>query len=370
MKVGIIGGGLMGAATAWRLAKRGVDVTLFDRSSPPHSLGASHGESRIIRTAYFEGTWYVPLLQEVLGLWRELEADSDRQILRMTGALMIGRESSANVTGAMASVREHHLDAEHLDTADLRSRFPGHVVRDGDVAVLDRQGGVLDPELAVSAMLGLAPDVRVDTEVRSIADLRKEFDRVVVAAGPWTPELIGWIPLQIERQVHGWFVIARAADWFAPDRFPAFVRFTDEVGFMYGIPSLDGKTIKVGRHHEGELTTPGTIRRRVDDADLDPLRLLTSKYMRGVSGHVTRTLTCMYTNTPDGHFVIDFSPEDENVIVISACSGHGFKFGPVIGDIAADLVCDGGTRRDISRFSAARFAPTPQVPDHDRRGHD
>ena len=368
MKVAVIGGGVMGAATAWRLGKRGVEVTVFDRHSPPHALGSSHGESRIIRTAYFEGPWYVPLLQEVFGLWRELETTSGKKILTMTGALMIGAESSENVAGALASAREHHLDAELLDTATLRRRFRGHVVREGEVAVLDKQAGILNPDLAVEAMLGQVADVQRETEISSIAELRRRFDRVVVAAGPWTPELIDWIPLKVERQVHGWFVVARDADWFGPDRFPAFVRFSEESGFMYGIPSLDGKTVKVGRHHDGEITTPQTIRRRVDEYDLDPLRLLTSKYMRGVSGHVARTLTCMYTNTPDGHFVIDFSADDANVVVISACSGHGFKFGPVVGDIAADLVCEGGTRRDISRFSASRFATPSHVPGDDRGG--
>jgi len=331
MRVAVIGGGAMGAATSWRLSKRGVDVVCYDRYSPPHPLGSSHGESRIIRTAYFEGDWYVPLLQEAFTLWRELEATSGKRLLSMTGALMIGDASS-------------------------------HVVHDGDVAVLDRQAGVLNPEAGVAAMLAQAPQVVRDTEVKSVAELRSRFDAVVVAAGPWTPELIDWIPLAIERQVHGWFSIARDADWFGPDRFPAFVRQSRDAGFMYGVPSLDGRTIKIGRHHDGETTTPHTIRRRIDDFDIDPLRLLASTYLRGVSGHVTRTLTCMYTNTPDGHFVVDFAPDDRRVVVISACSGHGFKFAPVIGDIAADLVIDGETRRDISRFSGARFA-APYVPD-------
>ena len=353
----------MGAATAWRIAKRGVAVVCFDRHSPPHALGSSHGESRIIRTAYFEGSWYVPLLQEVLPMWRELEAASGARLLTMTGALMIGESSSQLVAGALASAREHSLDAEFLDSDELRRRYPGHLVRAGDVAVLDRQAGVLNPEACVTAMLSQVPHLERDTKVESISELRSSFDAIVVAAGPWTPELIDWIPLRVERQVHVWFAIARDADWFTPDLFPAFVRQTEENGFMYGIPALDKKTVKVGRHHDGETTDPHRIRRRVDEFDIDPLRLLTSTYMRGVSGHVTRTLTCMYTNTPDGHFVIDFSPDDQRVVVISACSGHGFKFGPVIGDIAADLVCDGGTQRDISHFSAARFAAAPHVPD-------
>src|SRR5437773_4404023 len=123
----------MGAAAAWRLAKRGVDVTVYDRHSPPHALGASHGESRIIRTAYFEGSWYVPLLQEVFPMWRELEAVSGAQILTMTGALMIGTAASDVVAGALASAKQHGLDAEFLDTDEFRRRYHGHVVRDGDV---------------------------------------------------------------------------------------------------------------------------------------------------------------------------------------------------------------------------------------------
>ncbi|HEY0830875.1 MAG TPA: N-methyl-L-tryptophan oxidase [Candidatus Dormibacteraeota bacterium] len=368
MKVAVIGGGAMGAATSWRLTQRGVDVVCYDRHSPPHAEGSSHGESRIIRSAYFEGPWYVPLLQEAFMLWRELEATSGADLLRMTGALMIGDESSEVVVGANASAVVHGLDAELLDSESLRRRFPGHVVRDGDVGVLDRQAGVLNPEAAVDAMLAAVPPVVRNTEVKSIPELRSQFDGVVVAAGPWTHELIDWIPLRVERQVHGWFSIARDADWFGPDRFPAFVRQSRDKGFMYGIPSLDGKTIKIGRHHDGETTTPQTIRRRVDESDIDPLRLLAATYLHGVSGHVTRTLTCMYTNTPDGHFVIDFSPEDQHVVVISACSGHGFKFAPIIGDIAADLVCDGGTKRDISHFTASRFAAS-HVPD-DHGDHD
>lgn len=373
MKVAVIGGGVAGAAAAWRLTKRGADVVCFDRLSPPHAQGSSHGESRIIRTAYYEGSWYVPLLQEVVPMWRELEHAAGRQILDLTGALMIGGERSELVVGAMSSAREHQLDVELLDTPDFRRRYPGHVVRDGDVAVLDKAAGVLNPERAVTAMLAQVADVRTAHRVDSIAGVRKDFDAVVVAAGPWTPELLDWLPLKVERQVHGWFALARdakAGGWFAPERFPAFVRESPDSKFMYGIPSLDGKTVKIGRHHQGEATTPETIRRRVDEYDLDPLRLLAATHLRGVSGHVARTLTCMYTNTPDDHFVIDFSPDDSRVVVLSACSGHGFKFGPIVGDIAADLVLDGGTRRDISHFSARRFAATPHVPDDHRNHHE
>jgi len=359
----------MGAAASWRLTKRGVDVVCFDRFSPPHAQGSTHGSTRIIRSAYFEGAWYVPLIHESFDLWHELESISGAHLLQMTGALMIGTESSEAVRGALESARQHNLDVEHLNAAAFRKRYRGHVVRDDDVAVLDLKAGILDPEGAVTAMQTQAPEVKRDTTIGSIDEIVDDFDAVVVAAGPWTPELVDWIPLQVERQVHVWFTIARDADWFAPDRFPVFIRQTEDFGDVYGFPALDGRTVKVGRHHDGDYTDPEHINRRVDEMDLDPLRLMTSIYLRGVSGHAARTLTCMYTNTPDHDFVIDFSPRDRRVVVISACSGHGFKFGPVIGDIAADLVIDGKTRRDISRFSAARFAASSEIPDN-KAGRD
>lgn len=364
MRVAVIGGGAMGAATSWRLAKRGVDVVCFDRFSPPHVVGSSHGESRIIRTAYFEGPWYVPLLQEVFPLWRELEAESGAQILTLTGGLMIGAEDSAVVAGALESARRHDLDVETLDTAELRSRYPVHVVRDGEVAVLDRQAGFLRPELAVGAMLSRVPAVERETEVRSIDELLGRFDRVVVAAGPWTPELIDWLPLQVERQALVWLAVEAGAE-LTPDRCPVFIRESPELGDVYGFPTLDGLSIKLARHHDGEITDPHRVRREVDDSDTELVRDLGAHYMRGVTDQVTRVATCMYTNTPDRDFVIDFSPNDKRVVVISACSGHGFKFAPVMGDIAADLACDGTTSRDISHFSAARFATPAHVPrDH------
>jgi sarcosine oxidase len=356
MRVAVIGGGVMGAAAAWRLTKRGADVVCIDRHSPPHSLGSSHGESRIFRTAYMEGAWYVPLLREALPLWRELEAESGADLLTLTGALMIGPASSQTVEGAMTAAREHQLDVRLLDAGDLRRDYPAHVVGPDDVAVLDEVAGFIRPEAAVAAMLSQVPSVQRNTAVQSVFETLRNFDAVVVAAGPWTSELVDWIPLTVERQAHAWFAIEAAGDGFAPQKFPVFIREEAEFGHLYGFPTLDGVSVKVARHHNGEITDPHRIRREVDAADIDPLRRLAATCLRGVTGQVTRTLTCMYTNTPDEQFVIDFHPDDRRVVVLSPCSGHGFKFAPVIGDIAADLVLDGGTRRDISRFSVARFA--------------
>src|SRR5450759_663937 len=292
----------MGAATGWRLAARGAQVVCFDRHSPPHAFGSSHGESRITRTAYFEGPWYVPLLKETFPLWRELEAASGAELLTLTGALMIGPPDAEAVTGALAAAAGHGLDVRLFKADELRRAYPGHKVGNRDVAVLDTQAGFIRPEAAVAAMIGrveaLGGEIRRGVLVSAVNHQcaggvevvtdgeRETFDAVVIAAGPWMHELIDWLPLTVERQVLAWFALDQNADWLTPRRFPVFIRQADDIGDVYGFPTLDGVT------------------------------------------------------------------------VISACSGHGFKFAPVIGDIAADLVCDGRTARDISHFSLERFHPT------------
>jgi sarcosine oxidase len=362
----------MGAATGWRLATRGMQVVCFDRHSPPHKLGSSHGESRIIRTAYFEGAWYVPLVQEAFPLWRALEHESGANLLTMTGALMIGAPSAEAVVGAQAAATAHGIDAQVLDAGEVRRRYPAHVVRDEDVAVLDVQAGLIQPEDAVGAMIdrlvALGGEIRRGVVVKDVSgraegvevttdETHESFDAVVLAAGPWMRELLP-LPLVVERQVMAWFEIAPGgADWLTPPRFPVFIREMDGLD-MYGVPTLDGASLKIARHHGGELTAPESVRRDVTEAELDPVRSFAATYLRGVTTRVTKTAVCMYTNTPDEDFVIDVHPDDPRVVVISACSGHGFKFAPVIGDIAADLVSDGRTARDISRFSISRFAKT------------
>ena len=364
----------MGAATGWRLAARGAKVVCFDRHSPPHTFGSSHGESRITRTAYFEGPWYVPLLQETFPLWRELERASGAEILTLTGALMIGPPTADAVTGALAAAASHGLDVRLMKADELRTAYPGHKVGNRDVAVLDAQAGFVRPEAAVTSMIGrieaLGGEIRRDVVVSAVDRTRpgavemvtdggrEEFDAAVIAAGPWMHELIDWLPLTVERQVLAWFAIDPNADWLTPDRFPVFIRQAQEsdIGDVYGFPTLDGVSVKIARHHQGDATDPDHVARDVKDDELEPLRRYAATRMRGVTPRVTRSVTCMYTNTPDGHFAIGLHPDDARVTVISACSGHGFKFAPVIGEIAADLVCDGRTSRDISHFSLDRFA--------------
>ena len=366
MRVAVVGGGAMGAAAAWRLSLRGAQVVCFDRFSPPHDLGSTHGESRITRTAYFEGAWYVPLLQETFPMWRALEAESGTDLFTLTGLLTVGPPDSEAVLGALAAARQHGLETRVLDTAEIRKQYPAHIVAENEIAVFDPQAGFVRPEAAVAAMLG-DRDVRRNTHVIALrpqadgvevvtAHGSETFDSAVVAAGAWVRDLVPALPVRVERQVMVWLALQSGTDLFTPDRFPVWLRDSTPHGDVYGFPSLDGKSVKLGRHHGGEAVDPESVRRMVTDADLDPLRLFVTTYLRGVTRSVVRSAVCLYTNTPDQHFIVDTHPELANVVVLSACSGHGFKFAPVMGDIAADLVLDGKTRRDISRFSMARFA--------------
>ena len=362
----------MGAAAGWRLAARGAQVVCFDRNSPPHALGSSHGESRITRTAYFEGPWYVPLLQETFPLWRELEAASGADLLTLTGALMMGPPSAEAVTGALTAATDHGLDVRMLKADEIRAAYPGHIVGNRDVAVLDAQAGFLRPEAAVAAMIGrveaLGGEMRRGVVVSAVNpqpdgvevvsdESHETFDATVIAAGPWMHDLVDWLPLTVERQVMAWFAIDQKGDVaLTPDRFPVFIRQTHDIGDVYGFPTLDGVSVKVARHHEGDATDPQHVRRDVSDSEVDPLRHYARTRLHGVTQRVIRTATCLYTNTPDGHFAIGLHPEDARITVLSACSGHGFKFAPVVGDIAADLVSEGRTSRDIARFALTRFA--------------
>ena len=365
MRVAVVGCGAMGAATGWRLQKRGAEVVCYDRYSPPHDLGSTHGESRITRTAYMEGPFYVPLLKETFPLWRELERSSGTELLTMTGLLTIGRPDSVAVRGVLESARLHGLDVKVYDATEMRRRYPAHLVADADVAVFDPQAGVLRAERVVEAMLKGA-DVRRNAQVTAVEPRgdrvgvvtgsgHEEFDAAVIATGPWIRKLVPQIPVRIERQVSLWWALQSGSDQFAPDRFPVWIREGTPNGDFFGFPSLDGKSIKLGRHHNGETTDADSVRRAVTDADLDPARLFLTTYMRGVTRSVVRSIVCLYTNTPDQNFVIDRHPGSDRVVVLSPCSGHGFKVAPVVGDIAADLVLDGGTRRDIAHFSLQRF---------------
>jgi sarcosine oxidase len=362
--------GTMGSAALWQLAVRGVDVLGVDRFEPGHDRGSGHGESRIIRTAYFEHPSYVPLVRSSWRLWRELEAGTGASVLTRTGALMVGAPDGVLIKGALAAAAEHRLSHAVLDPAECAARFPQHPLEPGEIGVLEPDAGVLRPEAGIRAMAAAAvaagarlvtgqvvDGLRTDEHGASVQVGGQTFAarQVVVCAGPWTPTLLPELAptLQVERQVPMWFA-ADDPPAYGPDRFPVFVRQLHG-GFLYGCPALDGHTVKVGLHHGGTITTADAVDRTVRSADIAALTAVVRRVLPGLRPEPVRGTVCLYTNSPDDHFVVGALPDRPNLTFISACSGHGYKFAPVLGQVAAQLALAGRTEHSIALFDPARL---------------
>jgi sarcosine oxidase len=368
--VAVIGLGATGSAALHRLATRGLRVVGIEQFTPGHDRGSSHGESRIIRLGYFEHPSYVPLVRAALPLWRALERDAGTPLLQVTGILEIGAPDGTLVAGTLRSAQTHGLRHEVLDAADVTRRFPAFRLPPHFLGVFQPDGGILAAEPAVEAQLALAraagAEVRTNETVRAIeptsAGVRVVTDRgtiaagqAVIAAGPWIKQLLPdlAVPIRVTRQAVGWFAPSDAA-LFARERCPVFM-IENPDGIFYGFPAGRRPGIKFARHHSDEVVDPSAAARPMDSADEAALRPALAAHVPTANGALLNAQTCRYTLTPDGDFILDRLPGAPAVIVASPCSGHGFKFAPVIGEIVADLVTEGATPHDISRFRLARF---------------
>lgn len=366
----VVGLGAMGSAAAYHLAARGARVLGLDAYTPPHPFGSSHGKTRIYREAYYEAPEYVPLVRRAMALWREVEEASGQALLTATGGLCFGAPDTELVSRTLTSAREHGVPHEYLDAAEVNRRFPGYRLREGQMAVYERDAGLMDPEASVVALLDLArtrgADLRYGQPVRRWdADgdgVRVETDegtyragRLVVTAGPWAGSLLAGlgVPLEVWRIVHAHFQPDDEAR-FGLGRCPWAMWEVPE-GVYASFTALPGHGVKFGRHDVGEPTTPETIRREIDPVEVETLRERLNDYMPGAGGAVMATLTCMYTMTPDHHWVIDRHPVHPQVALACGFSGHGFKAATVVGEVLADLALDGGTQHDIGLFALARF---------------
>ena len=369
----VLGLGAMGSAAAYHLARRGVRVLGIEQYTPAHAQGSSHGRSRVIREAYFEHPDYVPLIQRAYELWRGLEREAGERLLVMTGGLMIGPESGVLVQGALTSARAHRLPHELITGEEVQRRFPPFRLQPSTVAVQEPNAGVLFPEACVRAHLdgaaaaGAALHFEESVRQWGVSGDRVEVTtsrgtytaaRLVITAGPWAPPVLRdlGLPLQVERNVMYWFTPLRNGETFAPERFPIYICEYRKDAFFYGFPALPDGSVKVAHHHSGELCTPETIRRDVGADEVARMRALLAALLPDAGGDLRQTATCMYTNTPDGHFIIDRHPRWNNVTMACGFSGHGFKFASVVGEVLADLALDGHTRHRIALFRLARFA--------------
>lgn len=356
----------MGSATAHQLARRGRRVLGLDRWTPPHAFGSSHGQTRIIREAYFEDPRYVPLVQRAYEAWRELERDASCPLLLETGGLMIGPPDGVLVAGARRSADQHHLRHEMLTAAEIRARFPALAPDDDMVAVWEPRAGVLFPEACVAAQLAMArrhgATLQCDEPVLRwqpsgdgvrVVTARGAYEAasLVLTAGSWTrsllPDLV--LPLTVARQTLYWFTPQRNAGAFAPERCPIHLWEHARGRYIYGFPDL-GEGVKAARHHEGTIADPDTIDREVRAEEVDAMRAMVARYLPDAAGALRWAAVCMYTNTPDEHFLVAPHPTHAQVLIASPCSGHGFKFAPVVGEALADLATQGRSSIDLSLF--------------------
>lgn len=356
----------MGSAALYHLATRGVRALGLDRYRPPHTLGSSHGRSRIIREAYWEQPIYVPLVRRAYTLWDQLAERSGQPVYRRTGGLMLGPEDGPVVSGSRESARVHGISHEILDAAGVRRRFPGFTPPDHFVALWEERAGILIPEVANLVHLNLAEQygavIRTSVPVQSwqsggggvrvtTVDGVFEAGSLILAVGAWIPTLFGHATslFTIERQLFHWFKPTMdASGW------PVALWEHRRGGLFATLPEAPAR-VKAGIHHDGERVDPETANRVSTPAEAQDIRRLLAEYQPAMNGSLIETAVCLYTNTPDGHFLIDRHPDHANVLVVSPCSGHGFKFSSAIGEVVADLVTTGRSEFDLTPFQFSRF---------------
>ena len=375
----VIGLGGMGSATAYHLARRNHRVLGLEQFAQGHERGSSHGLTRIIRLAYHEHPSYVPLLRRSYELWHELEQLAGKELLITTGSLEGGPQDGPMFRGALEAAELHDLPHEVLDLDDLARRFPAWKELDpGSRYVLQPDGGFLLAEETMAAHIEAAAahgaELHWEEPVTgwepsgdggvtvTTAGATYQADRLVITAGAWARQLLPRLAeLAVpERQVLGWFTPLRPEP-FAVGRFPVFI-FDVADESWYGFPTHDGHGVKVGwYHHFRERIEPDDPDRSTTPRDEAALRAFVERHLPEAAGTTEMLKACMFTNTPDEHFIIDRLPDAPQVTLAAGFSGHGYKFCSVVGEICAELAIDGSTRHDIGLFALSRFGVETNV---------
>jgi monomeric sarcosine oxidase len=351
----VLGGGTMGSAAANALADNARRVLVLEQFDHVHDLGSHGGKTRILRHAYAEGADYVPLVQRADELWRQLEDETDERIFVRSGGLEMAAPGFRHARAARASADAHGLPYEWLSAEEGRARWPQVAVPDGWDLFFDPNAGFVFTEPALRGLMAMATrrgatlrqnepatDWGADQDgvwVRTIAATYRA-DRLIVAAGAWASSMLGdlGLPLQVLRKTLWWLAVDAPAR-FAPQRYPVFIADND-LGEIYGFPVVDELGLKIADHAGGDPTHPERVDRNAGDDESDNVRALARTLFPGVSDRITHRAVCLYTMTPDGHFVVDRHPEHPHVVIACGFSGHGFKFAPAIGELLAQLVND------------------------------
>ena len=371
----IVGLGAMGSAAAYHLAKRNVKVLGLDQFSIPHDKGSSHGHSRMIRMAYYEHPDYVPLLRRAYELWHELDKTTREPVLHITGGIYMGPPTGHVVRGTLEAAKLHDLPHRLLDRAALAKEFPSFTVTDDFVGVIEPKAGFVLSEKAISlhaqrAMLSGAElhghepvlDWQATSSGVTVRTPRGTYqaERLLFCSGAWTGKLLSdlGVPLAVTRQILGWVWPKRRHDLYWRDaRFPVWGIEQPDGSLAYGFPMMpDYPGLKLARHAPGTPTTADGIDRNPTPDDEREIRDIICRYFPAADGPLLSLRVCMYTNSPDHHFIIDRHPAHENVFLAAGFSGHGFKFASVIGEVLADLAQHGRTKHPIDFLSLRRFS--------------
>ena len=383
----VAGLGAAGSSALYQLAKRGVNVLGIDRFSPPHAQGSSHGETRITRLAIGEGPHYTPFAMRSHEIWREIEQATGQELMVTTGGLILsGQTRTAEMhvdhffENTFEAARKYGIEHQRLDAGAIRKSFPAFNVCDSEVGYFEPSAGYLRPEACIGAQLSLAKTLGAGIALdETILGFEPEpggivvhtsrgshrARNVVLTLGPWLP---AFLPpalarhFSVTRQVLFWFEPRVPAACFQPPQFPVFIWEPEGANeAFYGFPALGGASqgVKIATGEYGAATTPENVDRGVTAEEIDAMYRQVQARLPGLGPNCIRQATCLYTRTADAGFVIDRSPLSDNILIVSPCSGHGFKHSPAVGEAIAELIVDGRSHLDLSKFALARLESRP-----------
>ena len=366
----VLGTGGVGSAALYQLAARGLSVLGLDRFGPGHDRGSSHGQTRIIRQAYFEHADYVPLVLRSYELWRELEQRRGEQLFVQAGLLEVGPSQGVVVPGVKYAAAKYNLSIDELSAREIMSRWPGFRVDDDMSGVFEREAGYLHVERCVIAHLEEAQRLgaTLETGVRvrewkadggdaiTVETDRGSFSagRLIVTPGAWAPQLLAGLGLRLEVRRKPLFWYECPDEYHVNSGFPGYL-FEMPEGIFYGFPQIDEQGIKIAEHTAGDIVTdPLLVDRELHDRDQKMVEMFLERHLPHVSRNLQEHAVCMYTCTPDEQFIVDRHPQHPQVAFAAGLSGHGFKFTPALGQALVELAIDGRTELPIEFLSASR----------------
>ena len=374
----VVGVGSMGSATCYHLAAQGYTALGLEQFEIVHERGSHAGQSRIIRKAYFEHPDYVPLLERAYQNWRTIEAETGAKLFFSSGVLYMGNKTDAVMKGVVQSAQQYNIPVENLDNSALQKRFPQFRLPSSFQGIMEPDAGFVLPELSIQTFTNAAlekgavintGEVVIDWEKRESVIVVKtnrqtyETDRLIFTAGAWTSRLLFDLKskLTVTRQLLAW-VQTSGKNLFSLDEMPCWFISDKEGGSFYGFPDLANENIqgptgiKVARHYPGRPVSPDDIISNDNDEEIARVLSFLQEFMPAAGTEISAIKNCLYTNSPDEDFIIDFVPgTDRKVIVAGGFSGHGFKFVPVVGEILADMAIKGKSPMPISFLNLSRF---------------